>query len=100
MQTIYYTTSNFIRHESNVVDFNEYRRKLALADEGSLAPKPQLEDYASDSFEEAWERPVLREVTPRPRRSRRQTGAWALDIGASLGVVVMTLTFTLQILLG
>lgn len=100
MQTIHYTTSNFIRHENNVVDFSEYRRKLALADEGSLAPKPRVEECGADFIEGEWERPVLREVAPRPRRSRRQTGAWALDIGASLGVVAMTLTFTLQVLLG
>ena len=30
MQTIYYTTPNFIHHTGNVVDLNEYRRKLAL----------------------------------------------------------------------
>ena len=60
MQTVYYQTSNFIRHTDNVVDLNEYRRKMALAQEGSLAPKPQVQD-----FEEEWEQPVLREVTPR-----------------------------------
>ena len=40
MQTVYYQTSNFIRHTGNVVDLNEYRRKMALAQEGSLAPQP------------------------------------------------------------
>ena len=39
MQTIYYTTTNFIRHTDNVVDLSEYRRKMALAQEGSLAPR-------------------------------------------------------------
>ena len=28
MQTLYYTTNNFIRHTDNVVDLSEYRRKL------------------------------------------------------------------------
>ena len=37
MQTVYYTTRNFIRSTGNVVDLAEYRRKLAQA-EGSLAP--------------------------------------------------------------
>ena len=29
MQTLYYTTENFIRHTGNVVDLTEYRRRLA-----------------------------------------------------------------------
>ena len=40
MQTVYYTTRNFIRSTGNVVDLAEYRRKLAQA-EGSLAPAPR-----------------------------------------------------------
>ena len=40
MQTVYYTTHNFIRSTGNVVDLAEYRRKLAQA-EGSLAPAPR-----------------------------------------------------------
>ena len=39
MQTIYYTTASFIRHTGNVVDLEDYRRKLALTQEGSLAPR-------------------------------------------------------------
>lgn len=98
MQTIYYTTPNFIHHTSNVVDFTEYRRKLALAEEGSLAPKPQVEDFEAEVCGEGWEQPVLGEV--KPRRSRqRQRRALVLDLCASLSVVVMTLTFTMKILL-
>ena len=37
MQTIYYTTTHFVRHTGNVVDLEEYRRKLALTREGNLA---------------------------------------------------------------
>ena len=106
MQTMYYTTSNFIRHTGNVVDLTEYRRKQALAQEGSLAPQPKAEDYAYDfafQTEEkapAWQ-PRVVENTPRIRRAnRRERRAWALDACASLGVLAMTLTFTLQILLG
>ena len=94
MQPVYYQTSNFIRHTGNVVDLNEYRRKMALAQEGSLAPQPEIQD-----FEDNWEQPVLREVTPRPRRShQREKRAMVLDLCASLSVVVMTLTFTVQML--
>lgn len=35
MQTIYFTTSNFIRHTGNLVDFAEYRRRM---EQGSGAP--------------------------------------------------------------
>ena len=41
MQTIYYSTPNFIHHTGNVVNLAEYRRKLELTQEGSLAPKPR-----------------------------------------------------------
>ena len=40
------------------------------------------------------------ENTPRIRRAnRRERRAWVLDACASLGVLAMTITFTLQILL-
>ena len=105
MQTMYYTTSNFIRHTGNVVDLTEYRRKQALAQEGSLAPQPQAEDYDYDfAFGElepkqSWQ-PRIVETTPRIRRAnRRERRAWMLDMCASLGVVVTTVALTLQILL-
>ena len=62
MQTVYYTTSNFIRHTGNVVDLSEYRRKLAQA-EGSLAPAPIQEGPSVRPF------PHLTEVE-RPRQER------------------------------
>lgn len=92
MQTIYYTTPNFIHHTSNVVDLNEYRRKLALTQEGSLAPQPREEVCFSDGYEEE-----DREV-PRLREARRSL--LLLDACASLCVVVMTITITLQVLMG
>lgn len=96
MQTIYYTTSNFIRHTDNVVDFAEYRRKLALAEEGSLAPVPQVEEY-DDDYVDA---PVLREVKPTQSRSgHRRDLSTMLDLYASLSVVVVTLSFALKVLL-
>ena len=100
MQTIYYTTSNFINHTDNVVDLGEYRRKLALAQEGSLAPQPEYFDsFQSDwEEEEAVEQPVLREV--RSRRSHsREVRAWVLDACASLSIMVMALSFSLFVML-
>ncbi len=29
METVYYTTRSFIRHEDNVINFEEYKEKLA-----------------------------------------------------------------------
>lgn len=95
MQTVYYTTSNFIRHTGNVVDLGEYRRRMSMAQEGSLAPQPEWEEPA---HEQAAELTVLPAVRPR-RTSRRERRAWILDACASLGVVVMTVVFTVQVIL-
>ena len=85
MQTMYYTTSNFVRHTGNVVDLNEYRRELAAA------------QYRQ---EEPEEENAPAEVLPRPRRSgeRRERRGMLLDMCASMGVLVMTITFTLYVL--
>lgn len=109
MQTIYTTTANFVRHEGNLVDFQEYRRRLALLQEGSLAPSPREE---SISWEEDWTEEPVREEAPRiyalepqqearpSRRERRERRALVLDVCASLSVVAMTLIFSLQLVLG
>lgn len=98
MQTIYYTTPNFIHHTGNVVDLNEYRRKLALTQEGSLAPQPREEVCCSAGYEEE-EAPQLREIQPRRTQNARRP-LMLLDACASLCVVVMTITFTLHVLMG
>lgn len=108
MQTIYTTTTNFVRHTGNLVDFQDYRRRLALTQEGSLAPSPREEvlhweeDWVQEPAEEA---PRLYALEPRQqirpsRRERREHRAMVLDVCASLGIVVMTLAFTLQLVLG
>ena len=33
MQTLYYSTSNWIRHTDNIVDLEQYRRKLSQAED-------------------------------------------------------------------
>lgn len=101
MQTIYYSTSNFIRHTGNVIDLDEYRRRLAPAQEGSLAPQPEA-DYAGGPTEagEAWEEHDLQQTPQRGERSgRRLSRALLLDLCASLSVVIMTLTFTVRVLM-
>ena len=88
MQTMYYTTNNFIRHTGNVVDLSEYRRKLA-----------QVQQQEEDAQWEAQPAGDCAVVQPRARRSdRRRRQALMLDACASMGIVVMTLTFTLHVL--
>ena len=88
MQTLYYTTGSVIRRRDNVVDLAQYRRRLArAAGEREEAQGPCALPDA----------PVPR----RPRRSRaggKSSLALFLDACASMGVVVMTLTFTLWVL--
>lgn len=96
MQTIYYTTRNFIRHTGNLVDLNEFRRRQALALEDSLARKPQPVDWAAPVEEPSFQPQVLSRSSTRSRRAHRF--AWTLDACASLGVVVMTLAFALRVL--
>ena len=83
MQTLYFTTSNFIRHEGNVVDLTEYRRKLALA-QGQVEPEEQ-EDV----------QPV------RTRTAHRRRGALPglmLDYAASIALIITALSFAAKIL--
>lgn len=90
MQTLYYTTSNFIRHTDNIVDLSEYRRKLERLQTDRL-------DWQTCEETEEYE---PEQVQPRPRRSahRRERKAALLDMWASMGVLVMTVTFTLYVL--
>ena len=91
MQTIYYTTASFIRHTGNVVDLEDYRRKLALTQEGSLAP--QLEEPEPAEWEEESPAPAHRR-----NNSLRARRALRLDCLASLCVILMTAAFTLRVL--
>lgn len=81
MQTIYVTTSNFIRHEGNLVDLTEYRRKLALA-QGQ--PEPREEE------------PPVRAHAPRRRRG--VSPCLMLDYAASAALIITALTFAAKIL--
>lgn len=90
MQTLYYTTNNFVRHTGNIVDLSEYRRKLEAVRQEQLSRT-------------AWEEEGYGEpepTAPRPRRSasRQERRAALLDVWASMGVLVMTITFTLHVL--
>lgn len=99
MQTIYYTTNQFISHRDNIVDLEEYRRGMNMAQEGSLAPQPKNDnvDVADLHRGIAGEQPELMLIRPPCSRKLRRR-AFLLDICASLSVVIMTLFFTLWVL--
>lgn len=99
MQTMYYKTSNFIRHTGNIIDLNELRRKqAAIAQRDSLARQPDADAWYLE--EEPAFRPMVFTFSPEERRcARRERRAWRLDVCASLAVIVMTLTFALRMVL-
>lgn len=96
MKTMYYRTSNFIQHTSNIINLGEYRRKLDLAQRDSLARQPEA---PCEGQEPGFCPVVLRMSRRERRRARRERQGWTLDICASLAVVFMTMAFALRILL-
>ena len=87
MQTLYYTTNNFVRHTGNIVDLSEYRRKLSAV-------------QAQATWQDEAEELEVPQLQPRPRRSqqRQERRAALLDMWASMGMLVMTVTFTVHVL--
>jgi hypothetical protein len=87
MKAVYYTTRNFIRHEGNVIDLAEYRRRLAQVD-GSLA-LAQPEEVPEP-------RPERRRTHPKARR--RRLADW-LDMAASAITVAVVTGLWVQLML-
>lgn len=87
MQTIYTTSSRLAQRTADIIDLGEYRRKLAMTQ------PPAAVTAVAPIWESAPEGPA-----PRARTNHAHRCAWAMDICASLGVFVMTLAFTVQIL--
>ena len=83
MQTVYFTTSNFIRHEGNMVDLTEYRRKLALA-QGQAEPETE-------------EKPVPPVRTRTNHQRKGFSTGMALDYAASVALIVTALSFAISI---
>ena len=110
MKTIYYTTANFVRRSGNLVDLEDYRRRLALTQEGSLAPRPRedfsrWEEAAGPACPPREDAPRLCTLQPRAdspvaRRARRERRALLLDMWASVGVLAMTVAFLVYLVLG
>ena len=95
MQTIYCTTNSFVRREGNVIDLAEYRSRMEQANifkaEEEPLPSPVYEIFPG----------AKRMLSPEKRREQRRVRqAWSLDVCASLGVVIMTAAFTVQVLMG
>ena len=105
MQTMYYKTSNFIRHTGSVIDLTELRRRqAAAAQRDSLARRrdPLYEEPEAETAgaEEPGFQPVVLAMSPgQRRRARRDRRSWTLDACASLAVVLMTLVFVLRVML-
>ena len=77
MQTLYYSTSNFIRYTGNVIDLCEYREKLSRVTEGTSARPAPVEETSG---------------APARRRTRRHAVLSSLDIFTSIALLVMTIT--------
>lgn len=88
MKAVYFTTEHFIRHEGNVIDLEEYRRRLARV-EGSLALSQP---------EEAQEPQRERPRRTHPRARRRGLAEW-LDMAASVAMLAVVAGVCLQLML-
>ncbi|HJA64121.1 MAG TPA: hypothetical protein H9719_08330 [Candidatus Intestinimonas stercoravium] len=96
METVYYRTSNFIRHQGDVVDLEAYRRKLAAArraEEHREAPAAEAPAVLRLLPQESPARRRARKL----RRGARKLHA-ALDLGASLSVAVFAAVAVVQFL--
>lgn len=93
MQNIY-NTSNQNQCSPQVVDLNEYRRKLAMERSDLSAPEPQPYQGVVRCIPPA----PPRRIAPQPAVSLSHMSSWVLDVCASVCVCVMTLAFTLQVL--
>lgn len=97
MQTIYYKTEHFIRHQGNLVDLAAYRQKLSAVSGGDLAPmldEPVADPEPQAQGPELYLLPKPAPMTPRRRSARRQRrlrrAAVVLDLCASAAIVALT----------
>lgn len=104
MQTIYFETDRFIRHEGTVVDLAAYRQKLSAVSGGNWSP--QFDEELTP--ERVGEEPPRLTILPaqaertqplRPRRKRRTDRlALVLDLCASLAIIALTACAVLSFL--
>lgn len=86
METIYFTTRSFIRHEDNVIDFEEYKEKLA-AQQALLAEPEEPEAPASQEH-----------AAPAGRRHTIARLRDSLDLAASAAMILVAVVTAVMIL--
>lgn len=92
MQTIYYAASHVVRHENNLVYLDEFRRKL------SQSQKQPTTSHTEDIDSSDCQPPItICPAASRPRPDHFNRIAWALDTFASVGVIMMTLSFAFML---
>ena len=87
MQTIYYRTEHFIRHQGNLVDLAAYRQKLSAVSGGDLAPvleEPVPDPEPMAQGPELYLLPKPAPVSPRRRSARRQRRLRPPAVGVGL----------------
>ncbi|MCD7919185.1 MAG: hypothetical protein LUD82_02880 [Clostridiales bacterium] len=87
METIYFTTRSFIRHEDNVIDFEEYREKLT-AQQALLAEPEEPEAPA----------PQEERTAPAGRRHTLVRLRDSLDLAASAAMILVAVVTAVMIL--
>ena len=97
MQTIYYRTKHFIRHQGNLVDLAAYRQKLSAVSGGDLAPALEEPAACLENPAEGHLRLLPKPARPSRCREGRQTrkahlqrAAVVLDLCASIAVVALS----------
>ena len=99
MQTVYFTTRNFVRRQGNVVDLEEYRRRLQGRENAAA-----LSEQAPVMWDAPCEEEEEREASPRRTAQKRSaargrlTGAGMADLCATLAIVVMAVTVVIRFL--
>lgn len=92
MQTIYYAASHVVHHEDNLVDLDKFRRKLAQSQ------KQPTTSHTEDIDSADCQPPItICPAVSRTRPDHFNRIAWALDTFASVGVIMMTLSFAFML---
>ena len=94
MQNIFTTGDRLVQPAPQIVDLNDYRRKLPL--EPSDAPAPEFSPYQGSV--RCIPATPQKQYVMVPAASPTNISAWILDISASVCVCVMTLALTVQVL--
>lgn len=99
MQTTYFETSCFIRHENNIVNLGAYRQKLSAVSGDSFSAEAEATTTPSRPSPAVL---TLMEELTRSRRTvrRRNSALFALcvDVGVSMAVLLFAMTALIQFL--